>query len=245
MNKVLKTLGLAAAIAASAGLAEAKGYKEIEVSGGGTITGSVSAGANEAVTKSFTISKDTNICGEGTRDVNFVRVKDGMLQDAVVFLKDVKEGKPFPDELSALTLNQEKCQFSPALGVMRNKGELTAVNSDGTLHNIHTYEQIGKARRSVMNVSQPNQGDTVTKKVKLRKGDGMKVECDAHDFMHGFVFVAKNPYFSVVDENGNFSIDGVPAGKYEIMVWHGFLGEIEGGEVEVGDGGEVTVSLSY
>ena len=96
-----------------------------------------------------------------------------------------------------------------------------------------------------MNVSQPEFGDTVTKEIKLRKGNGMKIECDAHDFMHSFVYVAKNPYYSVVDENGHFEITDVPAGTYTIMVWHGFLGEIEGGEVAIDANGEVTFDMSY
>jgi hypothetical protein len=245
MKTAIKILSLAVALATSTGAAQAAKYSEVSVTNGGTISGAVSAGDNTAVTKSYTISKDTDICGEGIRDVDFVRVNGAMLQDAVVFLKGVKEGKAFPEDLSTLTITQKGCQFSPMLGVMRNKGDLVAINLDPTLHNIHTYEQIGTARRSVMNVSQPNQNDEVTKTVKLRKGNGMKIECDAHDFMHGFAFVAKNPYFSVVDENGNFTIGDVPAGKYKLMVWHGYLGEIEGGEVEVGEGGEMTVNLSY
>ena len=197
MTKSLFTATCAAAICL-AGIAGAASYKEIDVTDGGSLVGSVSAGDAAPESKSFTISKDPEICGEGTREVSFVRVSEGgMLLDAVVFLKKVKEGKPFPEELHSLTLTQEGCEFSPALGVMANEGELTAINNDATLHNIHTYELIKKARRTVLNVSQPNQGDTLTKEIKLRKGNGMKVECDAHDFMHSFVFVAKNPYFSV------------------------------------------------
>ncbi len=128
---------------------------------------------------------------------------------------------------------------------MANKGDLTAVNEDDTLHNIHTYEQIGKARRTVFNVSQPTKGDSFTKQVKLRKGAGMKIECDAHDFMHGFVFVAKNPYFAVVDENGAFEIGDIPPGTYKIKVWHGQLGVIKGGKVEVTADGATTVDLSF
>ena len=97
----------------------------------------------------------------------------------------------------------------------------------------------------MMNVSQPNQGDTVSKEVRLRRGNGMKVECDAHDFMHSFVFVAKNPYYSVVGADGTFSIGDIPAGTYEVMMWHGFLGEVEVGEITVDAGGEVTMELSY
>lgn len=245
MKTLLTNITCTAALLGLASAASAASYKEIDVADGGTIAGTVAAGDAAPETKSFTISKDPEICGEGTREVNFVRVNDGMLQDAVVFLEKVKEGKPFPEELASLTLTQEKCEFSPLLGVMSNEGDLTAINSDQTLHNIHTYELIGKARRTVLNVSQPNAGDEVTKGIKLRKGNGMKVECDAHDFMHSFVFVAKNPYFSVVDENGNFSIGDVPEGKYDVVVWHGFLGEIEAGEVEVSAGGEVSMALSY
>ncbi len=246
MNMFIKKSVVALAMLGMASSASAKGYKEVEVSNGGSFAGTVAAGAAEADTRSYTISKDPEICGEGSREVSFVEINgDGMLMNAVVFLNDVDEGKAFDPATINLSLDQKGCEFSTVLGVMANQGELTATNSDMTLHNIHTYELIGKARRTVMNVSQPNEGDSVTKKVKLRRGNGMKVECDAHDFMHSFVFVAKNPYYSVVDENGGFSIDGIPAGTYEVMVWHGFLGEVEAGEVTVEADGEASMNLSY
>ncbi len=246
MKNIFKKSAVAFAMLGMATTATAGSYDEIDVVDGGRFVGTVSAGDNTADSRSYTISKDTDICGEGTREVNFVELNDaGMLMGAVVFLVDVSAGKAFPEELMSLTLNQESCAFSPALGVMANRGEFTAINNDHTLHNIHTYEQIGSARRSVMNVSQPEAGDTVTKEIKLRRGNGMKVECDAHDFMHAFVYVAKNPYFSVVDENGAFEIGDIPAGTYEVMMWHGFLGEIEVGDITVEANGEVSMDLSY
>ena len=245
MRKFIVMSACAVAMLSLTATANAASYKEIAVSGGGAIVGTVAAGANAAQTKTFTISKDPEICGEGTREVPFVRVNGDALLDAVVFLYKVKQGKAFPEDLHSLTLTQEKCEFSPFLSVMANGGELTAVNHDHTLHNIHTYELIGKARRTVFNVSQPTAGDTFTKTIKLRKGNGIKIECDAHDFMHGFVFVARNPYFAVVDDNGGFEIGDIPPGTYRIRVWHGQLGEIKGGKVEVTEGGVTTVELSY
>jgi len=241
-NTILTT---AAAMVLVAGMANAATYKEVDVTDGGSIAGTILAGDNQAETKTFTISKDTAICGEGTRDVSFLEISNGAPQGAVVFLYKVKQGKAFEAGFGNLTIEQKGCAFSPALGVMRNKGELTVVNSDGTLHNIHTYEQIGSARRTVLNVSQPNLNDTVTKAIKLRKGDGMKVECDAHDFMHGFVFVAKNPYFAVIDENGHYEIGDIPAGTYKVKVWQGFLGEIDAGEVEVAAGETTALDASF
>ncbi len=246
MKNVIATSAMALAILGLAATASAKGYKEAEVSNGGSFVGTVSAGGAENDTRTYTISKDPEICGEGSREVPFVQVTDsGMLTGAVVFLSDIEEGKAMPEELMALTITQDKCEFSPALGVMANKGELTAINNDGTLHNIHAYEQIGKARKTVLNVSQPNQGDVLTKKIKVRKGNGLKIECDAHDFMHSFVYIAKTPYFSVVDETGAFSIGDIPAGTYKVVMWHGFLGEKKVGKITVEAGGEVSMELSY
>ncbi len=246
MKNLITKTAIALTMLGMATTANAKGYKVVDVANGGSFVGTVAAGDATADTRTYTISKDPEICGEGSREVPFVQINEnGTLKNAVVFLADIEEGKAMPEELMSLTLTQEACEFSPALGVMANKGELTAVNSDHTLHNIHTYEQIGKSRRTVMNVSQPNAGDTVTKLVKLRRGNGMKVECDAHDFMHSFVYVAKTPYFSVVDENGAFSITDIPAGEYNVMMWHGFLGEKKVGTVTVNAGGEATMELSY
>lgn len=246
MKNLLTKTAIALALIGMATTASAKGYKEVEVTNGGSFVGTVAAGDSEAEVRNFTISKDPEVCGEGSREVPFVEINDaGMLMGAVVFLSDIEEGKAMPEDLMKLTIDQVKCEFSPALGVMSNKGELIAINSDHTLHNIHAYELIGKARKTVLNVSQPNQGDVLNKDIKLRRGNGMKIECDAHDFMHSFVYVAKTPYFSVVDENGAFSITDIPAGEYKVMMWHGFLGEKKVGTVTVDAGGEAKMELSY
>ncbi len=72
----------------------------------------------------------------------------------------------------------------------------------------------------------------------------MKIECDAHDFMHGYVFVANNPYFAVVKEDGSFSIDNVPPGKYTIKAWHGML-KNQKGTIEVSAGGSATIDFTF
>jgi len=246
-----RTFGILAVSLAVAGIATLAtphstwaAYKVTDVANGGTISGKVLLGSAKKESKSYTISKDPDACGTGNREVPFVRANGPALRDAVVYLLKVKEGKAFESGLKKTTINQEKCQFMPYLSVMENGGVLEAINSDSVLHNIHTYELIGRARRTVMNVSQPEKGNIVTKKVKLRKGAGMKVECDAHDFMHAFVFVAKNPYYAVVDDKGQFEIKGVPEGKYKINSWHGVLGD-QKGTVTVTAGGTVNVDFSY
>ena len=224
-------------------IGQAASYKEVAVSNGGTITGTVSYSGKAKAAKIYSVTKDNDVCGKEARKIEYVRVNNGKLMDSVVFLEKVKEGKAFPADVGDGLVVQEGCKFTPFLGVMKNKQKIAAINKDPILHNIHTYEILGRVKKTVFNVSQPDQ-NTVSKTVKLKKGAGMKVECDAHDFMHGFVFVAKNPYFSVVKEDGSYSIDNIPAGNYKIKAWHGTLKD-QKGKVDVAAGGSAKVDFNF
>ena len=219
-------------------------YQVVPVENGGRITGHVTFSGEDPAPRVFTVAKDNDTCGTGTREIDFVRVTNGALNDAVVYLDKVAQGKPYAAELAHPLLDQKGCRFTPFLGVMRNKDKLTVRNSDPVLHNIHTYEIIGRAKRTVFNVSQPADVKIIKKTVKLRRGHGMKVECDAHDFMHGFTFVTRNPYYAVVKDDGSFAIEDVPPGEYTIKSWHGILGEKKA-KVTVTTGGSSTVDFGY
>ncbi|MCU7846217.1 MAG: hypothetical protein KZQ93_20470 [Candidatus Thiodiazotropha sp. (ex Monitilora ramsayi)] len=229
----------------SAGYAAA--YKEGDVSNGGTITGSVKFAGKDKAPKVYGITKDNDVCGTGKREIDYVRVNNGHLMDTVVYLEKVKEGKPFPADLGDATIDQKGCEFNPFLQVMKNKNKLSAVNSDPVLHNIHTYELIrGDAKgpkKTLTNVSQPDPG-TVTNTIKMKRGPAIKVECDAHDFMHGFVFVAKNPYYARVADDGTFTITDVPPGSYTIKAWHGML-KNKKAKVKVDADGTATVDFTF
>ncbi len=221
----------------------AAGYKESSVSNGGTVTGKVTFSGKDPAPKIYKITKDNDVCGTGNREIDYVAVNNGALTNVVVYLDKIKEGKPFPAELSSAKIDQKGCEFKPFLQIMRNNTELAAINDDPILHNIHTYEILGRAKKTVFNVSQAKPG-TVKKKVALKRGTALKVECDAHDFMHGFVFVAKNPYFAVVGDDGSFTIDNIPPGKYTIKAWHGKLREKKG-KVDISAGGTTTINFEF
>ena len=222
---------------------QAAAYQEAAVTDGGSVSGRVSFSGTDPAPVVFEISRNTEVCGDGIREIDFVRVTGGALNDVVVYLDKVEAGKPFPAELSAAGLDQEGCEFKPFLGVMRNGSNLAATNSDPLLHNVHAYELLGRAKKTVFNVNQPDPG-SLAKKINLRRGVAMKIECDAHEFMHSFVFVARNPYFAVVGEDGSYTIDRVPPGRYTVKAWHGTLKE-QKASVEVAANGSVTVDFAF
>lgn len=224
--------------------AMAAGYKVTGVTNGGAVSGKVSFSGKAPAPASYPITKDPKACGTGNREIAFVKVSDGALNDVVVYLEKVKEGKDWPAEIGKALVNQEKCAFHPFVQVMSNGATLPVQNSDPVLHNIHTYEIMDRAKRTVFNVSQPPEVKVINKKVELKRGVAMKLECDAHDFMHGFVFVARNPYYAVVRADGTFEIDNIPPGDYKISAWHGALGE-QKGKVKVSAGGKATVDFTF
>lgn len=217
-------------------------YTVVDVTNGGSISGKVALAGEDQAAKIFAIAKDPEVCGTGNREVDYVKATGGALTDVVVYLDKVAEGKAFTGGDG--NLDQKGCEFHPFLQVMHNEGTLEVLNSDPVSHNIHTYELIGKAKRTVINVSQPKQGSVITKKIKLRKGVAMKIECDQHDFMHGFVFVARNPYYAIAGEDGSYMIDNIPAGKYTVKAWHGTLGE-QKASVAVEGGKSATVDFEF
>jgi len=191
----------------------------------GSITGKLTFEGTPPTPEEFAITKNPEICGTGKRAVEWIRVRDGGLTQAVVFIDKIKGDKAWPKAAVDAKSNQKGCAFLPFMDVIQNGTEIEVMNSDPVLHNIHTYEIIGRAKRTMFNVSQPDKGFVFKEKVKARRGHWMKLECDAHNFMHGWRFLARTPYYAVSGDGGSFTITDVPAGEYKLTAWHPVLGK--------------------
>ena len=220
MNNPWTRLALLGAIALAV---QATHAYEVTAAGPASITGKVSFKGAVPAPKKLPITKDNAVCGSGEREIAEVNVKGGHLVGAVVYVTKIDAGKPWAQADKPL-LDQKGCRFAPEVLVVKKDSELTVRNSDPVLHNIHTYEIIGAVRRTMFNVGQPDKGD-LKQPIKVRRSNAVKIECDAHDFMHAWAFAADNPYVAVTRDDGSFSIDGLPDGSYELKAWHPVLGE--------------------
>jgi uncharacterized protein (DUF2141 family) len=45
------------------------------------------------------------------------------------------------------------------------------------------------------------------------------VKCNIHPWMHGYFVVLNTSHYSVTGEDGSFSLQGLPPGKYTLTAW--------------------------
>lgn len=219
-------------------------YEVVDVKNGGAITGKITFAGSPPPPTAHLITKDHSTCGKGKIEVREIDVKGGALRGVVVYLEKVEKGKAFSKAASSAVVDQKKCVFEPYLLVARDKTRLTIKNSDPVLHNIHAYELIGKLRRSMFNIAQPKSKPLTKKKLRVRRGGHVRFECDAHNWMLGFMYVAKNPYYAVVGGDGSYTIGDVPPGSYTLNAWHPVLG-VQKKQITIAAGGKAPASFTF
>jgi len=196
-------------------------YKDQAVRNGGKIKGEIFWKGPAEQTRTYEINKETDVCGTGFISGPTMKVAaNGLLSGAVVYLKKVKKGKAWDHSKLTSDINQKACRFDSKGFVVRGDQKLSVKNSDSVLHNVHGYELYGRLKRSLFNIGQPANSPKAALKLKNKKSPAMKLECDAHNFMHHWLFAANNPYFQITSDDGSFTIDDVPEGSYQLSVWH-------------------------
>jgi plastocyanin len=197
--------------------------------GGGSISGEVKVSGTPPAPKVIKVNKDNEVCGQEKKIVDVAVGPANGLALAVVSVTDAKGAKA-----GKATLDQKGCEFHPEVLIMA-PGEIEILNSDGVLHNIHTFSTANPS----INKAQPKFKKTMTE--RLDKPEAIKVQCDVHSWMHGWILVTENPA-ATTDDKGSFKIENVPPGKHKVEVWHPVLGK-QSKEVEVKAGQDVKVSF--
>ena len=226
-----KVLGMFVAFTLVAGAAVlVGGLGRAGAQGGGTIEATVTY-AGAPVVEKLKVNKDTEKCGtEAVIEKVVVGAGKG-LANAVVSVAGAK-GAPTAKKAS---IDQHGCKFVPHVVAM-TPGEIEIKNSDDILHNVHTYSTANPS----INKAQPKFKKTMTE--KFEKPEIIKVTCDVHSWMLGWVAVMPHPFFGVTDGGGVTKIENVPAGKVTVEVWHETLGK-QTKEVEVKAGQVAKVSI--
>lgn len=159
------------------------------------------------------------------KEEKFIRNENMTMANVTVYLSGgpLKEYK-FSAPKDAIKVDQLGCIYIPHVVSGMVKQGFDYWNSDDTLHNVHPIPKKNKEA----NIAMPFKGKKNT--LKFKKEEVMfPVKCNVHPWMTGYVSVFKHPFHGVTPEgDGALTIEGIPAGEYDVMAAHEELGELTG-----------------
>jgi plastocyanin len=140
----------------------------------------------------------------GSIDSDLVKVK----ADVVVYLKGVSG----PVAVKHLSVDQHHMLFNPRVSTVPAGSTVVFTNNDKLYHNVFSISDTKKFSLDTYNPGS-------SRKVTFEKPGVVNLLCNVHSEMSGWIIVTENQYAAVSDQEGRFTITGVPAGTYEVGVW--------------------------
>jgi len=143
-----------------------------------------------------------------------------------------------PKVLPSAVVDQKACRFLPPVLAATRGTQLTMLNSDPVIHNVRA----NASAETLFNVAMPLEGMTL-KKTLDREGE-LRLRCDVHPWMRADIQVFSHSHFAMTDVWGRAVLEGLPAGKQRLRLWHPRL-ESKTLDVEVVPESETRVEASW
>jgi len=168
-----------------------------------------------------------------------LRVQDGKLAGAFVWLKDGLGDRVFAIPTEPVEIDQSGCLYQPRVAGARVGQTIRFVNGDPLLHNVHGTPKASPP----WNVSLSRRG--AMREIRLDRPEIMvAVRCDLHPWMQAWLGIVDHPYFAVTGPDGAFTLPDVPPGDYTLAVWHERLGTRET-RITLPPKGTATATFTY
>lgn len=204
--------------------------------GAASIKGSVRYAGAPAERKKIPVTIDQYVCGKEKDGEDLVLSPANGIRNAVVSLHSVSPAAKWPGDPPKVTMDQKQCMFIPRVIIVPVGGTVEFLNSDRLLHNV---KSAGK-ENPPFNRAQPHARSI---SFTFKKPEMLRVDCDLHSWMRGWVVIAEHPFYAVTNDQGEFVLDHVPPGKYELQVWQESLGTVTQ-PVVVENKGATTVTVN-
>ncbi len=132
---------------------------------------------------------------------------------SVVYLETAPLGAFEEAEKPRAVLDQRNQSFAPYVLAIPAGTTVDFPNNDGTYHNVFS---LSKARR--FDLGRYPRGQS--RSVRFDRPGVVRVFCEIHSHMSAFILVFAHRYFSMTDDEGRFRIEGLPPGRYTVVVWN-------------------------
>jgi len=139
------------------------------------------------------------------------------LGDAVVIAEPM-QGSPRPRPGLKAIMDQRNLMFVPGALVVQTGTAVDFPNSDQVRHQVYSFSPAktfqlalyaGKAHAPVV----------------FDKPGLVKLGCNIHDSMLGYIYVTDSPWYGRTDANGTLQLHDLAPGEYTVRLWHTQLDE--------------------
>jgi len=139
--------------------------------------------------------------------------------DVVFIAKSLTGEAPrMPAAGTTAIVDQLNKEFVPEILVVRTGTAILFPNSDAVAHQVYSFSE---AKRFTLPLYR---GRPYPPQIFGQAGI-VTLGCNIHDHMVGYIVVTDSPYFAQSDAKGNARIKNLPAGGYQVNVWHPRFGE--------------------
>jgi len=134
------------------------------------------------------------------------------LRDAVAWLEPLG-GSARPAPAGEVEMAMQGRQYTPRVVVVAPGGRVAFPNKDGFNHNVFS-----KSAAAPFDLGLYGRGKT--KAQAFRAPGAHAVYCNVHPRMLGYVVVVPSALWAQATDDGRFTIDRVPPGRYKLVLWH-------------------------
>lgn len=221
-SRVWRTAILVTALAFSTGVAAEDGW--------GNLKGRFVLNGKPPVPRPIKLQPGT-FCGMlNLLEEDLVVSANGGVQNAVVYLYTrPRDQKPdvHPELTVALkTMDNFNCRFEPRIVSVMTGQDMDLVNSDPVAHNVNvtTLAQKNPGRNVLIPAKK-----SVAHRFTVEETLPVRVVCNIHPWMTGYIVVKDHPYVAISDAEGNFEIKNIPVGTWKFRAWQekvGFVSKV-------------------
>ena len=172
-------------------------------------------------------------------DNDLIISKDGGVKDFVITL--TREGQNVKPVKAVY--DQKGCMFLTPVLIVPEGSTVEFKNSDPGIHNVRTTTFKNKPKNAALMSG-------MKLATVFKAAEKIKLNCDFHPWMKGYIAVVKTNHYALTGKNGAFEIKDVPAGEYKFAAWHPVLGKakiaetgLESRSIKVEGGKTVSVTI--
>jgi plastocyanin len=129
--------------------------------------------------------------------------------NAIVWIEGPRRGSGG----GALKMVQESKRFAPRVLIVPRNGTVEFPNNDPVFHNVFS---VSGGNRFDLGLYRSG----ATKSRSFGEPGLVRVYCNIHPQMVGFLMVVDSDFAAVTDRSGAFRFEGVPAGTWTLKAWH-------------------------